>query len=207
MKPTELLMEEHRVIEQVLGCLQKMSAIAEATGKLNCEHAHQALEFIRHFADHCHHQKEEDQLFALMEHRGFAQNEGPIAVMLDEHQTGRFHVGGMADALAAYEQGDKCAAQTFVNHARAYCELLKDHIVKEDFILYPLADEAFSAEDQEVLGRAFDEVEAGHANHHALFLAVAEQLGEYYQVPRPTEPNREALSGICPAHSTLPCCD
>ena len=31
MKPTDVLMDEHRVIEQVIGCVEKMAAIADAT--------------------------------------------------------------------------------------------------------------------------------------------------------------------------------
>jgi hemerythrin-like domain-containing protein len=111
----------------------------------------------------------------------------------------------MDEAVTAYENGDKCAAQTYAGHARAYAELLKAHIVKEDFILYPMADEAFSDDDQQQLAAAFDEVEAGHGDHHEKFLAVAAELGEYYGVPRPTEPNHEGLAGVCPAHASLPC--
>lgn len=205
MKPTELLMDEHRVIEQVIGCVEKMAAIAEATGRLNVEHGRQVVEFIRHFADHCHHAKEEDQLFTLMQERGFSVEQGPIAVMLDEHETGRYHVRGMEEALNAYEGGDKCSALKFSSHARAYAELLTSHIVKEDFILYPMADEAFSEADQQALSLAFDEVEKQHADHHEKFLAVAAELGEYYGVPRPTEPNHSGLASVCPAHASLPC--
>lgn len=205
MKPTNLLMEEHRVIEQVIGCVEKIAAVADATGRLNTDHARQAVEFVRHFADHCHHAKEEDQLFALMRERGFSSDQGPLAVMLDEHETGRYHVRGMDEAISAFESGDKCAAQTYASHARAYAELLKAHIVKEDFILYPMADEAFSEADQQQLAQAFDKVEEGHGDHHEKFLAVAAELGEYYGVPRPTEPNHEGLASVCPAHATLPC--
>lgn len=205
MRPTEILMEEHRVIEQVIGCVEKMAAIAEATGKLHVEHAEQAQEFVRHFADHCHHAKEEDQLFNLLYERGFSPEQGPIAVMLEEHETGRYHVRGMTEAAKAYAGGDKCAAQTWAGHARAYGELLRNHIVKEDFILYPMADEAFSDEDQQQLLAAFDVVEQGHGDHHEKFLAVAGELGDYYGVPRPTAPDHEGLAKVCPAHSSLPC--
>lgn len=205
MKPTEVLMEEHRVIEQVIGCIEKMAAIAEATGKVDAERSLQSIEFVRHFADHCHHAKEEDQLFTLMQQRGFAMGQGPIAVMLDEHETGRYHVGNMEAAVQAYVNGDERSAQKFARHTRAYAELLKAHIVKEDFILYPMADEAFSEEDQDQLIAAFDQVEKSHQDHHEKYLAVADEIGQHYNVERPKEPNYEGLAKVCPAHASLPC--
>lgn len=205
MKPTEILMGEHRVIEQVIGCVEKMAAIADATSRLNTEHAAQAIEFIRHFADHCHHAKEEDQLFKLLYEKGFSSEQGPVAVMLDEHETGRYHVRGMAEAVEAFTGGDKCAAQSFASHARAYAQLLRSHIIKEDFILYPMADEALEEADQQRLLDEFEVVEQGHSDHHEKFLAVADELGQFYSVPRPLEPNYAGLESVCPAHATLPC--
>jgi len=205
MKSIQILMDEHRVIEQVIGCVEKMAAIADATGRLDAGHARQAIEFIRHFADHCHHAKEEDQLFALLYEKGFSAQQGPVAVMLDEHETGRYHVKGMAEAVDAYESGDKCAAQSFATHGRAYGELLKSHIVKEDFILYPMAQEACDAADEQRLLAEFEKVEQGHAGHHEHFLQVAAELGEHYGVARPLEPNHAGLASVCPAHATLPC--
>lgn len=203
MKPTELLMEEHRVIEQVIGCIEKMAAIAATAGTIDAERSRQAIEFIRHFADHCHHAKEEDQLFALMQQRGFSLEQGPLAVMLDEHETGRYHVKNIDAAVDEYVPGDDRAAQKFAAHAHAYAELLKAHIIKEDFILYPMADEVFSDEDQNDLLAAFDQVETDHRDHHEKFLAVAEELGRHYEVIRPTEPNYAGLAGVCPAHASL----
>jgi hemerythrin-like domain-containing protein len=205
MQPTQVLMDEHRVIEQVIGCVEKMAEQAANEGALNTEHAFQAVEFIRHFADHCHHAKEEDQLFRLMYDRGFSPEQGPLAVMLDEHEQGRRHVRAMDEAIAAYSHGDDAALEQFAFHARSYAELLRGHIVKEDFILYPMADEAFSDDDQESLREAFAAVEAKHTGAHAhdRFLGIAATLGEAYGVTRPTGPDRERLSQICPAHAGL----
>ncbi|MGI6419136.1 MAG: hemerythrin domain-containing protein [Thermoguttaceae bacterium] len=59
MKPTDILMSEHRVIEQVLDCLEKILEQCTSENKLDTISAKQAIEFFRGFADHCHHGKEE----------------------------------------------------------------------------------------------------------------------------------------------------
>lgn len=103
MKPTELLMQEHRVIEQVLDCLEIMAQRANAGDKLDVESAKQAIDFFGNFADKCHHGKEEDCLFPLLEEKGFSREQGPTGVMLHEHEEGRRHVRGMAEATSAWQ--------------------------------------------------------------------------------------------------------
>jgi len=85
MRPTEILMQEHRVIEQVLDCLERMAQRVEAGDELDLESAKQAIDFFRNFADRCHHGKEEDCLFPLLEQKGFSREQGPTGVMLHEH--------------------------------------------------------------------------------------------------------------------------
>ena len=66
MKPTDILMDEHRVIEQVLNSLERMIDRATKSGRLEEEPAREAIEFFRMFADHCHHGKEEAAALALL---------------------------------------------------------------------------------------------------------------------------------------------
>ncbi len=70
MTPTEILSGEHRVIEQVLDCLEKMIQQSVGDGRLNGHAARQAVDFFRGFADRCHHGKEETHLFPAMESKG-----------------------------------------------------------------------------------------------------------------------------------------
>jgi len=74
MRSTEILQDEHRVIEQVLNCLEKMADQALVAGRLDESSAREALDFFQTFADGCHHHKEEDHLFPLMEARWHAKN-------------------------------------------------------------------------------------------------------------------------------------
>ena len=69
MKPTDLLSNEHRVIEQVLDCLEKMVARSAEHQQLEEEPARQAVDFFRNFADRCHHGKEEAHLFPAWKQR------------------------------------------------------------------------------------------------------------------------------------------
>ncbi|MGD0094193.1 MAG: hemerythrin domain-containing protein, partial [Planctomycetota bacterium] len=131
MKATEILKEEHQVIEQVLDCLEALASQTEKSGKLDALPAQQAVDFLRNFADRCHHGKEEAQFFPLLEQRGFSKDCGPTAVMRLEHEQGRACVKGMGEAVAAAPH-DAAAAKRFAAHAREYVALLRGHIQKEN---------------------------------------------------------------------------
>jgi hemerythrin-like domain-containing protein len=178
MKPTEILMAEHRVIEQVLACLEKMAAQAVATGQVDRAPALQALEFFRMFADKCHHGKEEAQLFPLMEARGFPRHGGPTGVMLHEHEQGRACVRAMAAAI------EQQAATEFAAQARQFIALLSQHIQKEDHCLFAMADQRFTAADQATLLAQFEKVEHEEmgAGTHEKFLGIAADLARQYDV-------------------------
>src|SRR4026207_1548706 len=132
-KATALLSDEHRVIERVLAALEKLTE-KPATDFL--APWNKALDFIRHFADQCHHIKEEKVLFPAMEAHGIPNEGGPIGMMLMEHEEGRTHVRAMLAAVEQIAAGNAALAQPLLSHARAYLTLLREHIQKEDDILF-----------------------------------------------------------------------
>jgi hemerythrin-like domain-containing protein len=159
-KAIEVLMNEHRLIEQVLGSLETFTS--EVEGGLGPERS-QLLDygaFFRGFADACHHGKEEDILFQRMTERGFSREIGPVAVMLHEHRVGRGHVsvlheaGGGSGPLAPVE------TQLVLEHAGAFIPLLRAHILKEDRILYPMAVRLLTGPELDAMETEFQALEA-----------------------------------------------
>ncbi|MFQ5891618.1 MAG: hemerythrin domain-containing protein [Candidatus Methanofastidiosia archaeon] len=159
MKPTEQLKEEHEAIKLMLRILEMICKKLESGEEINPEHLSKILEFIKIFADKCHHGKEEDLLFPAMEKVGIPKEGGPIGVMLLEHDEGRDYIKGMSEAVAKYKTGDGKAFPKIVENARKYITLLTQHIDKEDNILYPMADMHLLKEKQEELLSEFERVE------------------------------------------------
>ena len=182
MKPTEELKLEHQAIMKMIGILGRIAERLEAGGTVPPEDPARCVEFLRVFADKCHHAKEEDYLFPEMEKVGVAREGGPIGVMLAEHVEGRKHVAAMAGTLAGLSAGEGSAARAFAEAARRYGALLTQHIIKEDRVLYPMADARFSAEQQRELEARFADVEkniVGEGRHEE-FHRLLERLGETY---------------------------
>lgn len=186
MKPTDILSDEHRVIEQVLNCLEKMVRQSQAEGKLDQRPAKDAVDFFRNFADRCHHAKEEAHLFPAMEAKGFLRDGGPTGVMIHEHELARAHVRGMDEALEEASAGGGDAWQRFCQHARDYTGLLREHIEKEDHCLYTMANQAFTEEDQRELLATFEKVEREElgSGTHEKYLQIADELADRFGVSR-----------------------
>jgi hemerythrin-like domain-containing protein len=182
MKPTQELSAEHQAILLMIRILEKMSDRLEAGETVEPGHLERAVDFIRVFADKCHHGKEEDLLFPAMEKAGIPRRAGPLGVMLSEHVMGRGFVQSMAEALAGIRQGDRRAGARFAENARNYGALLTQHIFKEDNILYPMADERLSAAQQDELAACFAEVEekvVGHGKHEEYHRLLKELEAAY----------------------------
>lgn len=183
MLPTEILKNEHRVIEQVLEVLEHIAEGAAKDKLLDAASASQALDFFRNFADRCHHGKEEAQLFPMMESKGFDRDSGPTGVMCLEHDEGRALIKGMADSIEANDP------DSFAGHAREYVRMLRMHIQKEDHCLFSMADKVFTTSDQDELLRRFEavEVEDMGAGTHEKYLRIANDLADRYGVAKVAE--------------------
>jgi len=124
-------------------------------------HLEEVVELIRQFADGLHHAKEETLLFPLMAEKGFSLQQGPVAVMLIDHEQGRAIVKEIAENIERYKEGQYDAIKQIYAYMMGYAELLTNHIAKENNILFRMADNAFSEENQQSLLDQFTSIDAG----------------------------------------------
>jgi hemerythrin-like domain-containing protein len=183
MSPIQVLLDEHRVIEQVLACLGAVARSADREGRLDPRSAREAVEFFRQFADRCHHGKEEQKLFPLLETHGFSASEGPTAVMRDEHERGRELLASIDASVDGAAAGATEAVAAFVRAAASYAQFLQEHIDKEDQVLFPMAERTLGPGEMGALAESFarverEEIGAGvHESWIARANALADRLG------------------------------
>ena len=178
MKPTEILSSEHCVIEHILKALTMAADKIREDQQVRPGFFIDASDFIKEFADGCHHKKEEGVLFKAMAESGMSLQNGPIAVMLHEHEQGRLYTREMREAARRLELGDDSARKAIVENALGYTTLLRQHIYKEDNILFPMANRAISLDHQNKLISDFERLEQEETGEgiHEKYLAMAEAL-------------------------------
>jgi hemerythrin-like domain-containing protein len=99
-------------------------------------------------------------------------------MMLMEHEEGRSYVRAMFAAISLIEAKNEAAKENLLSTAQAYCRLLREHIQKEDEILFRMADEVISADEQKKLSAAFAQHEAEEMGPgaHEKYLKIAAEL-------------------------------
>lgn len=159
MQPTQILMDEHRVIERVLGALEAAAARMSSGAAVRAEFFLQAADFIAVFADGCHHRKEEGVLFPALEAAGIPRDGGPVGVMLAEHEEGRRITRGLRAAAERMQAGDGDAATAARYMALEYAALLRQHIMKEDNVLFPMANGAIQGRELTAVTAEFERLQ------------------------------------------------
>lgn len=179
-KPSQMLVDEHRVILSVLGAVDREAQRNGPDGPVDGEFYRKVLDFLSNFADRCHHAKEENLLFPLLEARGIPREQGPIGCMLSEHQQGRAHLAAARAALPAAANGDLQARRRLRQEMLAYVELLEQHIQKENDVLFVMGDRRMTPQDQEQLWKRFQCPEHSDLppGAHDQYVAVARELSE-----------------------------
>jgi hemerythrin-like domain-containing protein len=147
MLVTENLMREHQLILKYVDLMERYVefSLKHPDTSVLLEKAPGFIEFIHEFADHFHHAKEEDILFRYLEVPGVLTHCNPVPQMLMEHDKGREYVRNMELAVQAK------ALNMLASNAVQYAQLLKEHIYKEDNILYPMGENGLSDEAKTVL--------------------------------------------------------
>lgn len=174
-KVTQVMSDEHRVIERVLTAVDQLT---KRPAKESLELWKKALDFIRGFADGCHHYKEEQVLFPALEEHGIPRDGGPVGMMLIEHEEGRSYVRAMAEAVGQIEAGKQGKEEALFENARSYLRLLHEHIQKEDDVLFVMANDVIPTDKQPELLNRFENYEAEEMGKgtHEKYLKIAEEL-------------------------------
>lgn len=168
--PTKILAEEHQNILKVIDALLKECDALESGGGLDKDFFKKAIEFIRGYADRFHHAKEEDILFVELCRDTVEMHCNPTEQMLVEHDLGRSFVKNMEKGLTENNRNK------IIANARGYSQLLREHIYKEDNILYPMADESLNQETKAMMLNKFKEVEQKFIGENQKQLSFIKEL-------------------------------
>jgi hemerythrin-like domain-containing protein len=178
LNATEILMEEHRVIERVLNALERATNRLSRGEEVYLRFFTGTGVFIQSFTDGCHHKKEEGVLFPALVQNGMSKDAGPVAVMLAEHEEGRQLAHVMRQATERFQAGDLRMRDALVQNAKAYISLLRQHILKEDKVLFPMADKVIPTSQHEQVLSAFEQYDRDEngENMHEKYYGLADRL-------------------------------
>lgn len=173
LAPTDELVHEHEVVLLVIGGMEREAARIRGGGQIDADAVERMMTFTREFTDGCHHSKEEQVLFPLLREK-VPTAANPVNAMLAEHEQGRAHVRSIVEALPEASTGDPFASLAVARGLEAYGDLLRAHIVKENNVLFPLAERGLGDGDKAAVAAGFERIEreetgeGAHEKYHAL---------------------------------------
>jgi hemerythrin-like domain-containing protein len=159
MKAIDELISEHEGIRLMLDIMEAVSWKIMRDERVPSFDLDSIGEFLSVFADKCHHGKEEEGLFPAFEKAGMPREGGPIGVMLEEHEQGRRMIAEMKSAISDMKEGTAEAGDKVSSTAMEYVALLRQHIEKENTVLFPMADRLLDESAAERLSELFERIE------------------------------------------------
>jgi DUF438 domain-containing protein len=148
-----MLMNDHGIIEKALVLLEKQLD----RNKKNWSAIQILVDILWDYGETCHNMKEDKIYFPLLLERGMPQS-GPISVMLSEHESERTYLRKFKEFLAKTEKTEEEITE-FISEFRSYANLTKDHIWKENDILYPMGRKFVQPDDVPYLANEFKRLE------------------------------------------------
>lgn len=147
--PIDVLHEEHRILRSVLDGIAAEANRLRMSMQLRADYWLAALQFLEHFADRMHDEKEEQCLFPALERTGMGREHGPLPVLRQQHEQARVLRARMLDATVSRD------IDTLVHAALDYCRHVAAHVEREEKMLFPLGLEALDETAAAALSQAF----------------------------------------------------
>jgi hemerythrin-like domain-containing protein len=158
MMPIAPLMIEHRLIERMIGTIDKKLKGFLSGQPIDTSFIDAAIDFIRIYADKCHHGKEEDILFKVLAKKPLSNEHRRIMdELLTEHKTGRKVVADLANAKNRLLSGDKRAVDVITKCLQTLVDFYPKHIAKEDKNFFIPCMLYFDQIEKDMMLRQFNE--------------------------------------------------
>jgi hemerythrin-like domain-containing protein len=133
-------MMEHRLIERMIALMEKELHRLQENVAVDPEFAFVdpafldiALDFLRTYADRCHHGKEEDLLFAALAKKDLApEHRRVMEELIEEHVQARQTTARLMRAKEQHLRGDPAALGDILRGLAELTEFYSRHIDKED---------------------------------------------------------------------------
>jgi hemerythrin-like domain-containing protein len=171
------LRHDHRVIQQVVAGMSAVADLLNSGKQVDASVLSDLVQFLRVFADQCHHEKEEQHLFPLLATKANVSIRRELESLEREHRSAKQLVGQLAKVAAVYGHNPAAVRYRIIDLLQQLVDLYPAHIWKEDFLLFPLAQQNLSQTEQEGLKEKFGDVEREVGEDvHAGFEMLARKL-------------------------------
>jgi hemerythrin-like domain-containing protein len=154
MMPIGPLMIEHRLIERMIKVMSRELKRIEGERVVDPVFVDTSVDFIRNYADRCHHGKEEDILFRDLKDKSLAEaHRRTMEELIEEHKWGREKTAKLVAANQRYATGEQEALSDIISAIKSLIAFYPKHIEKEDKHFFIPVMDYFSTEEKDAMLR------------------------------------------------------
>ena len=173
--PAGPLMKEHRLIERAIALMKTEIGRIRRDNRVHPAFLDATLDFIKTYADRCHHGKEEDILFRELRNKKISPNHtGIMNDLIKEHAFARDTVKKIADAEKNYVGGDRQVLGIILSGMESLVDFYPKHIEKEDKHFFLPCMEYFTDGEKEAMLKEMTDFDRGMI--HAMYEGVVSRL-------------------------------
>ncbi len=173
--PIGPLMIEHRLVERMIRLLKRELEKVGRLKKADPVFIDIAIDFIKNYADRCHHGKEEDILFRDLAKKGLSDDHrGIMDELLEEHNRARKATKSLVEGKERYLTGDSDALNDIVDAITWLVNFYPVHIEKEDRQFFMPAMGYFTKQEQDAMLQEFYEFDRNLI--HSAYKGIIERM-------------------------------
>jgi hemerythrin-like domain-containing protein len=155
---------------RIADVLESMSKKAAEQSEFDTKDVTAVFQLLRSFGDELHQAKEEGALFPVFTKLCDASEYAAVRHMIFEHEQDRSLMNGMADAISTSN------APQFEEYSARLANILRNHIFKEDNILFETIAEHLSAEDDKRILAEFESFDEDFQIRHGNLMETLRTL-------------------------------
>ena len=156
-KTLDIIRDEHRSIAAILhGMEYLVDRIRVRKARIDPRVFRAMIYYLDTFSERMHHPKEDRFLFNAMRSRG-AEAAAAVGDLEREHALGGDALKRLEQCLVRYEEGGDGEFPGFADAVAKFVRGYRDHMHKEESIVFPMAERLLSAQDWQAIDRAFAE--------------------------------------------------
>jgi hemerythrin-like domain-containing protein len=141
----QILLEEHRNIDKLLTVLEHELEVFDRSEEPDYEILRAVIEYFQDYPEDCHHPKE-DLVFAKLKMRDSAAAER-IGDVEAEHEVEGLRLRRLVEAIENILAGRELLRQTFHDVVHDFIKHQRQHMDKEERLLFPAAVQRLQPED------------------------------------------------------------
>jgi len=144
--PTQPLIVEHRLTERMIEVMRWRVAAMESDGTVDIGFIDAVVDFLRIYADRCHHGKEEEILFRELANKPLSvEHRKVLDELVAEHDFARKTTERLVEARNIHAAGGVSALEEITACLHMFVEFYPKHIAKEEHGFFRAAMSYFTA--------------------------------------------------------------